>query len=147
LDVEISSMSFFHANATGAEALFAHVTECAGVDNETLLIDYCGGTGVIAPSMANWTREVIGIDIDEEVIDNPRRNAQWNGIENTTLIVGKAEVELRPPLFERTAAGDKIACVVDPPRLGLQEKALKAIRCCPLIHRLVYISCQANSLV
>jgi tRNA (uracil-5-)-methyltransferase len=147
LSYEISPMSFFQTNTLGAEVLFARVAECAAVDDETVLIDCCCGTGVIALSMADRAKEVIGIDIEEEAIINARRNAQINGITNATFITGKAEVDLAPVLVERAAAGGKIVCVVDPPRGGLHKRALKAIRDCELIHRLIYISCEPTSLV
>jgi tRNA/tmRNA/rRNA uracil-C5-methylase (TrmA/RlmC/RlmD family) len=143
LPVETSLMSFFRANKTAAEALFAPVAEWTAVDNETVLMDCYCGIGVIALSMASRAKETIKIDIDEEAIANARRNAELNGIANAIFIVSKAETELRSLLVEKAAADDKIVCVFDPPRWGLQKKTLTEIRDYELIHKLVYISCGA----
>jgi hypothetical protein len=38
-------------------------------------------------------------------------------------------------------------CVEDPPRYGMQKSAVRAIRDCPLLRRLVYVACAPKALV
>jgi tRNA (uracil-5-)-methyltransferase len=147
LEFDISPMSFFQCNTSGAELLFSKIEEVAGVDAETVLIDCCCGTGVIGLAMARNVKEVVGIDIEEEAINDAKRNAEKNGIANATFLVGKAQIVLPQVLSEKTVEGSKIVCIVDPPREGLHKSALRAIRECSLLRRLVYVSCSPESLV
>jgi tRNA (uracil-5-)-methyltransferase len=147
LEFDISPMSFFQCNTTGAELLFTKIEELAEVDAETVLIDCCCGTGVIGLAMARNVGEVIGIDIEEEAVNDAKRNAAKNGIENATFHCGKAEAVLPAVLSEKAAEGRNIVCIVDPPRDGLHKSALRAIRDCCLLRRLVYVACAPESLV
>lgn len=147
LKFEISPMSFFQTNTPGAELLFQKIEELAGVDENTVLIDVCCGTGVIGLALANKVQFVVGVDIEEQAILDARRNATLNGIQNTEYIAGKAEDEM-PQIIEKYAVeGQKVVAIVDPPRGGLHKKALKALRNCETLKRIVYISCNADSLV
>jgi tRNA (uracil-5-)-methyltransferase len=147
LNFDISPLSFFQCNTTGAELLFERIEELAQVDGDTVLIDCCCGTGVIGLAMARSAKEVIGIDIEEEAIADAKRNAEKNGIANASFIAGKAEEVLPQVLATKAGEGAKIVCVVDPPREGLHKSALTAIRECCLLRRLVYVSCAPDSLV
>jgi tRNA (uracil-5-)-methyltransferase len=146
LDFEISPMSFFQVNTLGAELLFSKIEEVAGVDDNTILVDCCCGTGVIGLSMAKSVKEVIGIDIEEAAILDARGNAERNGIQNATFIAAKAEDALHDVLA-KYQNGEKIICIVDPPREGLHKKALRAILRCEAIRRLVFIACSPESYV
>jgi tRNA (uracil-5-)-methyltransferase len=97
------------------------IEEVAGVDAETVLVDCCCGTGVIGLAMARNVKEVVGIDIEEEAINDAKRNAEKNGIANATFLVGKAQMVLPEVLSEKTIDGNKIVCIVDPPREGLRK--------------------------
>lgn len=147
LEFDISPMSFFQTNTAGAEVLFQKIEELAEVDEDTVLVDCCCGTGVIGLAMARNVKEVIGVDIEEAAIIDARKNAEKNGITNATFIAGKAEDVLGDVLKDYEARGEKIVCIVDPPRSGLHKKALWAIRDCLPIKRLVYVSCNPQSLV
>jgi tRNA (uracil-5-)-methyltransferase len=143
---EISPMSFFQTNTAGAELLLQKIEELAGVDENTVLVDCCCGTGVIGLSIAGRVKEVIGIDIEEAAIIDARNNAERNGVENATFIAGKAEAVMFDVL-SKYQSGEKIVCIVDPPRGGLHKKALKAVRECSLIRRLVFVACEPDSFV
>ena len=147
LKFEISPMSFFQTNTPGAELLFQKIEELAQVDKNTVLIDVCCGTGVIGLSLAKNAKFVVGVDIEEQAILDARRNAEINQIKNTEFIADKAEAALSNIISKYAVDGQKVIAIVDPPRCGLHKKALLALRQCPQLNRLVYISCNANSLV
>ncbi|OHT01989.1 tRNA (uracil(54)-C(5))-methyltransferase like protein [Tritrichomonas foetus] len=147
LQFDISPMSFFQTNTPGAELLFTKIEELAEVDSNTVLIDVCCGTGVIGLSLARKVKTLIGVDIEEQAIFDARRNAEKNGILNAEFIAAKAEDAL-PEIIQRfSGTGSKIIAICDPPRCGLHKKALMPLRNCPGLNRLVYISCNAESLV
>lgn len=148
LKFEISPLSFFQVNATGAELLFSKIEELAYLDENTLLLDICCGTGVIGLSMARKVKMVVGVDIEEQAIEDARRNAALNGITNAEYIAGKAENEMRS-IIEKyvTDPEQRVVAIVDPPRAGLVKGALIALRQCQSIKSLIYVSCNADSLV
>lgn len=147
LDFDISPLSFFQTNTAGAEILFDKIENLAQVDKKTILVDVCCGTGVIGLSMAKKVKKVIGIDIEEQAILDAQRNAKKNKIKNAEFIAGKAEEHLTTILSKYSGENNKIICIVDPPRGGLHKKALWALRDCELVKRLVYVSCNPDSLV
>ncbi|KAH0786025.1 tRNA (uracil-5-)-methyltransferase A isoform X1 [Histomonas meleagridis] len=147
LQFDISPMSFFQTNTSGAEVLFSKIEEQAEVDENTILVDVCCGTGVIGLAMAHKVKRVIGVDIEEQAIQDAIRNAQKNNINNAEFIAGKAEDTLNEILQRYAEEGAKIVCIVDPPRAGLHKKAAYALRDCEYVRRIVYVSCNPESLV
>lgn len=147
LQFEISPMSFFQTNTPGAEVLFQKIEELSGVDENTILLDICCGTGVIGLALAKKVKKVVGVDISEQAIADAQRNAEKNGITNTEYMAAKAEDAI-PEILEKYAVdGQKVVAICDPPRDGLLKKGVRAIRNCELLKRIVYISCKADSLV
>lgn len=147
LKFDISPMSFFQTNTPGAEILFSGVEELAEVDKNTVLLDVCCGTGVIGLSMAKKAKKVIGIDIEKDAIEDAKKNATKNKIKNAEFIAAPAQDVLPGILDQCEADGSKVVVIVDPPRDGLHKTAAKALRECKLLKRLVYISCNPESLV
>jgi tRNA/tmRNA/rRNA uracil-C5-methylase (TrmA/RlmC/RlmD family) len=94
--------SFFEMNTTDAEVIFAHIAECAAVDEQTLIVGCCCGTGVVALSMAKQGRCVFRIDIDTSAISDATGSAELNRIENAEFIVGKVEDQLAPLPLRQT---------------------------------------------
>lgn len=147
LQFEISPMSFFQTNTPGAEVLFQKIEEIADVDENTVLIDVCCGTGVIGLALARKAKFVVGVDIVEQAVEDAKRNAERNGITNTEYIADKAENAM-PLILEKYAVnGQRVVAICDPPRGGLVKKALNSLRNCEMLKRIVYISCEADSLV
>jgi tRNA/tmRNA/rRNA uracil-C5-methylase (TrmA/RlmC/RlmD family) len=70
--------------------------------------------------MAARVKQVIGVDIVEESIEDARFNATNNGITNATFIANKAEVVAASLMQEYGSSGNCIG-VVDPPRPGLRR--------------------------
>ncbi len=108
--------------------------------DETVVDAYCG-IGSISLSLAKQAKHVYGIEIVPQAIDDARRNAQANGIENVTFEYGAAE-KVMPDLVKAGIQPDVI--VVDPPRKGCDEEFLRAAAdVAP--KRIVYVSCNAST--
>ena len=65
-------------------------------------------------------------DDDDDDVRDAQRNAEMNGVTNCAYFTGKAEDILHNIL--RDIDNKDIVAIVDPPRAGLHQKALKAIR-------------------
>lgn len=139
LTFKISPFSFFQTNSKGAEVLYQKVRDYVGETKDKIIFDLYSGTGTIAQMLAPVAKKVIGIEIVEEAVVAARENARLNGLNQCEFIAGDVfevlkEVEEKPDII-----------VLDPPRDGLQPKALEKIMAYG-VEQLVYISCKPTSL-
>jgi len=142
LQFEISMESFFQTNPIGAEQLYSkaisYAQENFDLKGEVLMDLFCG-TGTIGQIMASQIEgvKVIGVDIVPEAIEDAKRNAKRNNIENVDFYaadVGKFLVEY--PDF----VGKIHTIILDPPRAGIAPKTLKKVMALGA-NQIVYISC------
>ena len=144
----ISPLSFYQVNPRQTEKLYSLALNCAGLTgNETVWDLYCG-VGTISLFMARHAKQVYGVEIIPEAIENARMNAERNGIENAKFYVGKAE-EVLPDYVENLKAQGKdpqidVICV-DPPRKGCDDVCIRTmLEIAP--KRIVYVSCDPATL-
>jgi len=148
----ISPLSFFQTNTAQAEVLFstveAYLDKC-GVQKGDLLIDLFCGAGAIGLAVADRFESVIGIEVVEQAVKDARVNAQINNIHHASFHCGDAgkillELEEDTSVFENKAS---IMAIVDPPRAGMDKKAIKAISKLPShCDTLIYVSCSPATL-
>ena len=139
LKFKISHYSFFQVNRSQTEKLYSKVLEYVG-KSENVVDAYCG-VGSISLNLAKVSKQVYGIEVVSEAIDNANANKELNGINNVDFILGKVEDKIQDLLKEQ-----KIDCVViDPPRKGLDIKVIDAIKNTN-INKLVYVSCNPATL-
>ncbi|XP_015837917.1 tRNA (uracil-5-)-methyltransferase homolog A isoform X2 [Tribolium castaneum] len=138
LKFKISPEAFFQINTKGAEILYKSIIELASPTEDSTVLDVCCGTGTIGLCFAKNCKKVLGIEIVPQAIIDAKANAKLNEIENSEFFEGKAEEILGSVCYR--AMGDVVA-VVDPPRAGLQQKAVVQIRKINKIGQLVYVSC------
>ena len=139
----ISPLSFYQVNPVQTERLYGTALEYAGLTgNETVWDLYCG-IGTISLFLAQKAKQVYGVEIVPQAIDDARENARLNHMENVEFFVGKAE-EVLPEQYERNQIYADVI-VVDPPRKGCDEKCLETIvKMSP--KRVVYVSCNSSTL-
>jgi 23S rRNA (uracil1939-C5)-methyltransferase len=143
LTFKLSPSSFFQTNTKGAEVLYEVIRKAAlkdrpvGIEHETLLDLYCG-TGSIGLSMAGSFSSVVGVELNDEAVEDARANAARNNVENATFHSGA----VRDVAFDLRA--DVI--VVDPPRVGLHPKVSEWLPKLPNVSRIVYVACKPASL-
>ncbi|UOF92253.1 23S rRNA (uracil(1939)-C(5))-methyltransferase RlmD [Fodinisporobacter ferrooxydans] len=138
----ISADSFYQVNPVQTQVLYGKALEYAELTGSEIVIDAYCGVGTISLFLAKSIKHVYGIEIIDQAIQDARKNAKMNQIENTTFITGKAEVEI-PKLYRSGVAADVI--VVDPPRKGCDEKLLATIAEMKP-KRVVYVSCDPSTL-
>lgn len=138
----VSPQSFFQVNPTMTEVLYRQASEMTVAYSNSILIDAYCGTGTIGLSMAASFKHVTGIESNLQSVEDARHNALLNGITNSEFIHGRTEDKLAGLMREQN--GD-IILLVDPPRAGLDRKAVDTIcEACPPI--VIYISCNPATL-
>jgi len=149
LRFEIGPLSFFQTNPVTCELLYERALSWLCPDIKALVLDVCCGVGTIGLCVARRCQKVVGIELVPEAAESARQNAALNGIKNADFHAGKAE-DVLPAILddELRALGDdcEVCAIVDPPRPGLHRDVLQALRDCKQLSRIVYISCNPDSL-
>ena len=147
---QISPLSFYQVNPVQTEKLYGLALEYADLKGDETVWDLYCGIGTISLFLAQKAKQVYGVEIVPQAINDAKENAKINAIDNAEFFVGKAE-EVLPEYYaeyERehngeTAHADVI--VVDPPRKGCDETLLETIvKMQP--EKVVYVSCDSATL-
>ncbi|MBR6172457.1 MAG: 23S rRNA (uracil(1939)-C(5))-methyltransferase RlmD [Eubacterium sp.] len=145
LHFEIAPESFFQVNPVQTVRLYGKALEYAGLTGvETVWDMYCG-IGSISLFLAQKAKKVYGVEIVPQAIENAKRNASLNGIDNVVFFTGKAE-EIVPELYKQDPEQYRAdVVVVDPPRKGCDQRLLDTILSMAP-KKLVYVSCDPSTL-
>lgn len=138
----ISAKSFYQVNPEQTRVLYNKALEYANLTGEETVIDAYCGIGTISLFLAKQAKKVYGVEIVPEAIDDAKRNAELNGINNVEFAIGEAEAVI-PDWYQKGIKADVI--VVDPPRKGCDESLLKTIVDMKP-DRVVYVSCNPGTL-
>ena len=142
LKFNISPLSFYQVNHDGAEILYNKAKEYAGLTGGETLIDLYCGTGTIGLTMARDAKQLVGVEIVPQAVENARKNADLNGIDNARFICADAS-KAAEILFEEGIKPDVV--ILDPPRKGCDEALLETVsKMAP--ERVVYVSCDSATL-
>ncbi|MCH5274843.1 MAG: 23S rRNA (uracil(1939)-C(5))-methyltransferase RlmD [Lachnospiraceae bacterium] len=162
LEFAISPLSFYQVNPLQTEKLYSLALQYAGLTGKETVWDLYCGIGTISLFLAAKAKQVYGVEIIPQAIEDAKANAARNGISNAEFFVGKAE-EVLPEFYERHKGKAESAgifeslpaltadmlypdvIVVDPPRKGCDEKCLSTmLKMAP--SRIVYVSCDSATL-
>lgn len=172
IEYQISPQSFYQVNPEQTEKLYSTALEFAGLTGKESVWDLYCGIGTISLFLSQKAKQVYGVEIVPQAIEDAKNNARLNGITNAEFFVGKAE-EVLPEFYANTAGdagtdmisadgnngGDAKMCrdgsnrdmlrpdviVVDPPRKGCDERCLDTmLKMAP--DRIVYVSCDSATL-
>ena len=139
LKFKITTFSFFQTNSLGAEVLYSKARDYVGTTKDKVIFDLYSGTGTIAQILAPVAKKVIGVEIIPEAVEAAKINAGINGLTNCKFIAD----DVLNALDNIKDKPDFI--VLDPPRDGINPKALKKIIDYG-VESMVYISCKPTSL-
>jgi 23S rRNA (uracil1939-C5)-methyltransferase len=138
----ISPEAFFQTNTEMAEKLYGVAVGYADLHGTERVFDLFSGIGTIALTMAPRAREVHGLEIVEDAVQDAAENARLNEFDNAGFYAGDVRTSMRELVGE---AGRPDVVVVDPPRAGLSQKVVRRIiEAGP--RRIVYVSCNPTTL-
>lgn len=138
----LSPRAFLQLNSLQTDKLYDLATAALNPDENDILLDAYCGVGTIGITLADKVKQVYGIEIIPEAIEDAKKNAEKNDVKNAEYFVGSVD-EVYPKLLAQDI--HPTALIVDPPRVGLDDKLIKTI----LANRpekLVYISCNPSTL-
>jgi len=133
----VSAGSFFQVNTAMAEKMVAYLLSNISVSPSTVLLDIYCGVGLFSAFFASKVRKIVGIEVSPAACEDFAANL--HEFDNVDLYEAAAEdvlpaLDIQPDI-----------AIVDPPRTGLDKKALDAIlKLKPVT--LAYISCDPSTL-
>lgn len=141
-DFLISPNSFYQVNHNQCEKLYAKAKEFAGLTGtETVLDLYCG-VGTIGLTMAENVKQLVGIEIIPQAIENAKENAKINHITNAQFICSDAPKGAE--ILKKQGVNPDII-ILDPPRKGCEKSLFDTIeQLSP--KKIVYVSCDSATL-
>lgn len=141
---KISPMSFYQVNPVQAEILYNTAIEAASLSKDDVLFDLYCGIGTIGIFASKYVKQVYGIEIVPQAINDAVENARINNIKNAEFMVGDVEISFDELINKKNIV--PTAIIVDPPRKGLDDKTIQNIlKIKP--EKLVYISCNPATMV
>lgn len=139
----ISPLSFYQVNPVQTKKLYDKALEFAALTGKETVWDLYCGIGTISLFLAKKAKQVYGVEIVPQAIEDAKNNARINNIDNVKFYVGKAE-EVLPYEYEHNDIKADVI-VVDPPRKGCDSELLDTIvKMQP--DRVVYVSCDSATL-
>ena len=139
----LSVPSFFQVNRDQTEVLYRRALEFAGLTGgETVVELYCG-IGTIGLTLVERAKQVIGVEVVPQAVEDAKGNARRNGLEHKTRFECGDAAELAVKLKAEGVRPDVV--VVDPPRKGLAPEVVDTVaNMAP--DRVAYISCDPATL-
>ena len=102
----ISPRSFYQVNPIQAEKLYSTALSYAELTGKETVWDLYCGIGTISLFLAQAAKQVYGVEVVPEAIEDARENARRNRIDNVEFFEGKAE-EILPEFYKAGKAEDR----------------------------------------
>lgn len=132
---QLSPESFFQTNSCGVKTLYDKIKELANIKIGSRVLDLFCGAGTIGIYLSTLAKDITGVELIQNAINDAKANARINHATNTNFIHADATTWLRD---NKTEEFDTI--VVDPPRSGLTKNIIFELGKLEF-NNLVYISC------
>ncbi len=138
----ISPDSFYQVNHNQCEKLYKKAGELAALTGDEILLDLYCGVGTIGLTMAQSAKQLVGIEIIPQAVENAKENAKINGITNAQFIC--ADAPKGAEILKKQGIKPDVI-ILDPPRKGCDKSLLDTIKeLSP--KKIVYVSCDSATL-
>ncbi|MCM1131582.1 MAG: 23S rRNA (uracil(1939)-C(5))-methyltransferase RlmD [Roseburia sp.] len=139
---KISPNSFFQVNSLGMKKLYSLAINSAQIKNTDIVVDAYCGVGTISIFASKYAKEVIGVELNKQAVQDANMNARINKIQNVSFICDDATNYITNAAKNRT----KLDCLImDPPREGSTPQFINAISYLKP-RTVIYISCNPLTL-
>jgi len=138
LQWQIGPNSFFQTNTLQAAKLYQNIMELAQLQGNELIFDLYAGVGTITHFLAKKARQVIGIESVAGAVDDAKKNAKLNNLDNVSFLLGDMK-----DLFQEicnSTYGKPDVIVTDPPRAGMHPHVIKQLLNLGT-EKIIYVSC------
>lgn len=134
---KISPDSFFQINPVATKLLYDKVLAYADLKGQETLMDLYCGTGTLGIYLHEKASQVIGVEINKNAVSDAKENAKMNH--------GKHIDFKCQDVSDITKIKHSDVIIVDPPRAGLDKKALSFLLEMNA-YKVIYVSCDPVTL-
>lgn len=153
INYSITPQSFLQVNDEISAKIYTDAIEKASISPQDIVVNAYSGAGLLTAYFAKAAKHTYGIEIIPEATESANELAKTNGLnEKMTNITGdckevllKLIPKLRKELKVKNNAEGKIIFVLDPPRKGVDQSILLALKKL-LPDKIIYISCNPATL-
>lgn len=138
LKFNISPKSFFQVNKEISKMMYEKAVSY--INDSDLTLDLYSGTGTITSLASKKSKNVIGIEVIKDSVNDANNNIKINNINNVSFICDRVENKIEELKNKKI---DNV--ILDPPRTGSDKKSLKAILDIEP-KQIIYISCNPVTL-
>ncbi len=139
--IQFRPTDFIQVNTQLNAAMVHQALALLELKPEDRVLDLFSGLGNFTLPLARRAGQVLGIEVDAELIEGARANAARNGLNNVEFRVGNLCDETGPNPWEGYTFNKLL---LDPPRSGAMEAIKRLTE--PLPERVVYVSCYPATL-
>ena len=138
----LSPRSFYQVNPVQTAVLYGLAVEAAKLTGKEVVLDAYCGIGTIGLTAADRAKQVVGVELNRDAVQDAIGNARHNGVKNARFFAADATAWIR----EAAANGQQADVILmDPPREGSTPDFLDSVaRMAP--KRVVYVSCNPETL-
>lgn len=137
----ISAKSFYQINHAQTEVLYKTAIGLLNLNGSEKVIDAYCGIGTIGMYASNFVKEVIGVELNKDAVEDAKQNAQLNSIKNIRFLCDDAGNFMRK-LANKKERMDVV--IMDPPRSGSSEEFIQSVATLR-VQQVLYISCNPES--
>ena len=138
----LSPRSFYQINHSQTEVLYGLAVEAASLTGREVVLDAYCGIGTIGLTAAGHAKQVVGVELNRDAVQDAIGNARRNGVKNARFFAADATRWIG----EAAAAGQKADVIfMDPPREGSTPQFIESVACMAP-QRVVYVSCNPETM-
>ena len=135
----VSPQSFFQVNTKQTIKLYDKIKELADLNKNDNVLDLYCGTGSIGIYLSKYCNKILGVEINEQAINDANKNKELNNLTNIKFIVGDAKDVIKKTNFKPNVI------IVDPPRSGLFKGMIDDLHKFNA-NKIIYVSCEPITL-
>jgi len=141
-----STETFFQINHDILPKAVKAIEKLLNLNKQSIFLDLYGGVGLFAVLFSRQVKQAYMIEEVKSSIQLAHYNMAQHRLKNMTIVEGKVENEI-DSLKKEYRQNKKVIALVDPPRKGLSDNARKSLSGATFLKRLVYMSCNPETLV
>lgn len=139
----IDANAFFQTNTRQAERLYEVAKDFADIRPGEIVYDLYCGVGTLSLYLSDNAKRIVGIELEEVTINNARKNAEENEVENVAFVEGDMKDVFTEVITQKY--GDPDCLITDPPRSGMHPDVVSRLKELK-VPKLVYVSCNSSTM-
>lgn len=140
LKLSYHPQDFIQVNGAMNEKMLAQATEWLAPNKDDVILDLFCGVGNFSLPLAKRAKQVVGVEVQESMVQAASNNAKVNRLTNVSFIAADLTKDKVPAISELGVT----KVLLDPPRAGAYDFLPSLVKLKPEI--ILYVSCDAATL-